>query len=370
MKQVSLLSIFFVLLFIISCKDDRKTNPGPQTSTDLTDIPYNPVGYDLVVYDSFPEIQIPADNPLTVKGVELGRMLFYDTRLSSDNSMSCASCHLPMSSFTDNLAVSTGVTLEEGKRSSMSILDIAFNNNGFFWDGRSATLEEQALLPVEDPIELHENWDNVIKKLKEDEDYPALFREAFGIDNTDEITKELAAKAIAQFERTVISPGNTKFDKVMRGEDEFSDEELDGFLMWIDYPFDMIPDAECGHCHSFHLFTTNEYHNNGLDEAPNMTEFEDLGLGAVTGKITDNGKFRVPTLRNIELTAPYMHDGRFETLEEVVEHYDSGGKFSPNKNELMRNLELTEYQKSALVAFMKTLTDVDVIQDPKFSNPF
>ena len=369
MKLVSALLLLISIFLASSCKDENNT-PDPKLSTDLTGIPYKPVNYDLVVYDSFPEIIIPADNPLTKKGVELGRMLFYDTRLSSDNTMSCASCHLTTGSFTDNMATSTGVTLEAGNRSSMSILDIAFNNQGFFWDGRAATLEEQALEPVTNPIELHESWENVIAKLVADEDYPTLFREAFGISNSDEITKELAAKALAQFERTVISPGNTKFDKVMRGEEEFTDIELDGFLMWIDYPFDLLPDAECGHCHSFHLFTTNEYHNNGLDEAPNMTEFSDLGLGGVTGKLTDNGKFRVTSLRNIELTAPYMHDGRFSTLEEVVDNYSSGGKYSPNKSELVYDLKLTDYQKEALVEFMKTLTDVELTEDPKFSDPF
>lgn len=361
------MALIFSLFLAISCKEK---NPTPQPSEDLTDIPYNPTPYDLVVYDSFPDIIIPADNPMTEQGVQLGRFLFFDKKLSSDNSMSCASCHLQIGSFTDNMAVSEGVTMETGTRSSMSILDIAFNENGFFWDGRSATLEEQALEPVTNPIELHESWENVITKLKEDANYPTHFRKAFGIENSSEITKELAAKAIAQYERTIISPGNTKFDKVMRGEEEFSDEELDGFLMWIDYPFDALPDAECGHCHTFHLFTTNEYHNNGLDEAPNMTEFPDIGLGAVTGTLTDNGKFRVPSLRNIELTAPYMHDGRFETLEEVVDHYNSGGKYSPNKSELVYNIDITDYQKQALVAFMKTLTDVGITEDPKFSNPF
>ncbi|RMG79951.1 MAG: cytochrome C peroxidase, partial [Bacteroidetes bacterium] len=348
----------------------KNTPTDPVSTDDLSDIPYNPTPFNLVVYDSFPAINIPPDNPLTEEGIQLGRRLFYDTRLSSDNSMSCASCHLPEFSFADGKAVSKGVTMEEGTRSAMSILDAAFNENGFFWDGRAATLEEQALQPVENPIELHESWENVIQKLKADPDYPGLFRRAFGIAKTGEITKELAAKAIAQFERTIISTGNTKFDRVMRGEEEFTDAELNGLLMWIDYPFDQLPDAECGHCHSLPMMTTNEYLNNGLTEAPTLNDFPDLGRGAVTGLLSDNGKFRVPSLRNIELTAPYMHDGRFKTLEEVLDHYNSGGKFSPNKSELIHALGLTDEQKQDIIAFMKTFTDRDLIENPAFQNPF
>lgn len=366
MKQTILLfAIFFAFL---SC-DKNKPVDIPDTG-DLTMILYSPSPYNLVTYDSFPQLVIPADNPLTEEGVNLGRHLFYDNILSSDNSMSCASCHTTDFNFTDNQAVSEGVTGEFGTRSAMPLLDVAYNNNGFFWDGRAATLEEQALGPVENPIELHEDWGNVEEKLKSHEDYPTLFRKAFGIDHKDDITKELAAKAIAQFERTMISPGNTKFDKWWRGEVELTDQEFDGFLMWIDYEGDFLPDAECGHCHSLHLFTTNEYHNNGLDEAPTMTEFPDKGLGEITGILTDNGKFRTPSLRNIELSAPYMHDGRFETLEEVMDHYNSGGHYSPNANELILPLGLTEDMKESIIAFMKTLTDEDVLKDPKFSNPF
>ncbi len=367
--KINYLLLVLFSLSILACNKESK--PGiPPVSDSLTHILYNPSPYDLVVYDSFPEITIPADNPMTVDGVMLGRHLFYDPILSSDNSMSCSSCHGTSGNFTDNQATSQGVTGEFGNRSSMPLLDIAFNKNGFFWDGRAVTLEDQALGPVENPIELHDDWENVEEKLRNHDDYPTLFRKAFGIESKSEITKELAAKAIAQFERTMISPGNTKFDKWWRGEVELTDQEFDGFLMWIDYDGDFLPDAECGHCHTIPLFTTNEYHNNGLDEAPTMNEFPDLGLGEVTGVLTDNGKFRTPSLRNIELSAPYMHDGRFQTLEEVMDHYNSGGHYAPNANELILPLGLTEEMKASIIAFMKTLTDEDILQDPKFSSPF
>ena len=197
----------------------------------------------------------------------------------------------------------------------MSLLNVGFYRTGLFWDGRINTLEEQALLPIEDPIELHDDWDGVVEEFRAHELYPELFRKAFGIDDRTEITKELAAKALAQFERIMISSGNSKFDRVLRGEAFFTIDELNGYDMFFDNVA-TLPDAECGHCHNVPLMTTNEYENNGLIEAATLNDFKDIGHGAVTGDPFDNGTFRVPTLRNISLTAPYMHDGRFATLED------------------------------------------------------
>jgi len=362
-----LTAIFF------SCGDDKMI---VDSGVDLTNINYDPQEYiiELPVNPfipalSYPEMEIPADNLPTRDGVQLGRRLFYDPILSADSTMSCFSCHNQGLAFTDGEASSVGIDGISGTRSSMSLVDVGFNLNGFFWDGRSATLEDQALLPVEDPIELHAIWPEVIMKLKASAFYQQWFRKAFGIENSNEISKELAAKALAQFERAMVSSNRSKYDRVKRGELSFTDMEILGESLFFDED-DSVPDAECSHCHQPPLFTTNLYINNGIENVSNLSEFPDKGLGMVTNDSLDNGKFRIPTLRNIEFTAPYMHDGRFQTLEEVIEHYNSGGHFAKNIDPLMRPLELNQEQKDALVAFMKTLSDRIFIENETFSNPF
>lgn len=368
-SRIFALAAFIALLLTITgCRYDIL--PVPCDDCDLTHIPYSPQPYHIARPASFPEMEIPADNPLTVQGVELGRRLFFDTRLSLDSTMSCATCHMPELSFTDGLATSPGVMGINGTRSSMSLLNIGYVSNGLFWDGRSKTLEEQALLPVEDPIEMHETWPNVIEKLRRDAQYPAWFRAAFGINDKREITKELAAKAIAQFERTLVS-ADSKYDKLfVNGEGFPSDEELDGYLMFFDISGGFLPDAECAHCHGSIFLTTHNYFNNAIDQVNSLNDFKDPGRGKVTGQYLDNGRFRTPTLRNIALTAPYMHDGRFQTLEEVVEHYNSGGHIAENYDANMHPLGLTPYQKKALVAFLHTLTDTTFTKKPAFSDPW
>lgn len=364
------LLFFSGLLLFSACKpdDEMPTDDLPMTG-DLEDIPYEPKVYELQIPEGLPNMFIPQDNPLTVDGIQLGRRLFYDPILSGDNTMACADCHEPEKSFTDDLAVSTGIDNIPGKRSSMSLLNIGFNREGFFWDGRSSTLEEQALLPVEDPIELHDDWEGVEEEFRAHELYPELFRKAFGISDRSEISKELAGKAIAQFERILIGSGNSKFDRVLRGEAFFTPDELNGYDMYFDNVA-TLPDAECGHCHNVPLMTTNQYENNGLVAAETLQDFPDIGYGAVTGDPFDNGTFRIPTLRNISFTAPYMHDGRFETLEEVIDHYNSGGKDSPNKNSLIYPLGMNEEQKRQLLAFIKTLDDPEFNENPAYKSPF
>jgi len=353
---------FLLIVTLGSCDDPE--------GVDLTDITYSPEAFTPVVPANFPPLEVPEDNPLTVQGIELGRHLFFDPILSADSTMSCSSCHLPKGNFTDNLAVSEGIDGIAGKRSSMTLLNVAFSNTGLFWDGEINTLEEQALLPVEDTTELHDTWPNVESKLRRHADYPALFRKAFGIDEEVEITKELAAKAIAQFQRIMISSGNSKYDRVINGTDVFTDLELDGHDIFFDVNEDITRHAECGHCHNAPLFTTNEFFNNGLDKALNLTDFADLGKGELTNKPFDNGTFKVPTLRNIEFSAPYMHDGRFGTLDEVIDHYVSGGEQADNLAPVLRPLNLNEYDRSALIAFIRTLEDQDFLNNPLLSNPF
>ena len=378
--------LLFFAWGIFSWQACKKDPPEPgEPGVDLTDIAYTPKPYALIKPDHFPQVPIPPDNPLTVDGVQLGRRLFYDPILSGDSTQSCASCHLPQGSFTDNLAVSVGIDGIAGRRSAMSLLNIAYATNGLFWDGRSMTLEDQALLPVEDPIEMHNTWVNVISKLKVHPTYPELFRKAFGIKNTKEMTKELAAKAIAQFERILISSGTSKFDLYLQGDrDILDDDELDGKLMYFEEGGPVnLPDAQCFHCHGGITLTGNQYFNNGLDEAATLDDFQDKGRGGISLKPSDNGKFRTPTLRNIALTAPYMHDGRFQTLEEVLDHYSSHGKNSPNKDQLIPQVGfpipgtsplqytgLTTRHKQAIIKFLHTLTDTTFVNNPDIQNPF
>lgn len=371
-----------VVIFLAQCKKDPSGSCG--MGCDLSEIPYKATPYTIQKPAHFPQIPVPADNPMTLEGVQLGRRLFYDPILSADSTMSCASCHLPQGSFTDNKALSTGIDGIAGRRSSMSLLNIAYANNGLFWDGRAATLEAQALMPVEDPVEMHHTWPNLVEQLREHPDYPALFRQAFGIDNCCGITEELTAKALAQFERILISSGTSKYDQFVLGDpDALDDMELDGKLMFFDEGQDVnLPDAQCFHCHGSITLTGNNYFNNGLDSVASIDDFIDKGRGEVSGNRTDNGKFRTPTLRNIALTAPYMHDGRFPTLEAVLDHYSGNGKGVSNEDPFVRQIGfplggsvltysgLTTYQKNAIVKFLHTLTDTTFVNNPDIQNPF
>lgn len=367
--QKYLLVVLICAFFLPSCTDKE--------ADALAIIPYAPTPYALKfkTKNLFPEMIIPADNPLTTEGVELGRFLFFDNMLSANGQMSCASCHLPETAFTDKQATSKGVQGIAGKRNSMSLANIGYVNTGLFWDGRVKTLEEQAFLPVEDPIELHSSWTKVVAKLQVHADYPTRFRKAFGIKNTAEITKELAIKAIAQFERTLISD-DSKIDQIFRRETNPTDDEYDGYLMFFNAAG--APDAQCGHCHTSPFYSSNDFFNNGLDSAKTLDMFKDKGRGQFTKLLNDNGKFRAPSLRNIELTAPYMHDGRFKTLEEVLDHYASGGHYADNVDPFIpqikfmnpSNKPMTAKQKRQIIAFLKTLTDSSFVNNPAFKSPF
>lgn len=368
-KKLWIYSLILFLLPFMGCKKDM---PDPMdTKGDLSYIPFDPVLMEAPRPQGYPRMQVPEDNPLTEAGVELGRFLFYDPILSEDSTVSCATCHPQSGVFTDLAPVSTGIFGQMGTRSAMTIVDVGFFNNGLFWDGRIHTLEEQVIDPVVSPFEMGEEWFDIEDKLQRHPFYPEMIRRAFGILNKDEIDRSHVTASISQFMRTIVNQGNSKFDKVFAPGSTtiFTDEELNGYDMFFDIS-PSLPDAECGHCHNAPLFTTNEFFNNGVQMPLDSLEFEDNGKGKVTARKFDNGKFRAPSLRNIALTAPYMHDGRFATLEEVIEHYNSGGHFAENLDPLIRPLHLTEEQKSELLAFLHTLTDTTILHVEKFSNPF
>jgi len=371
-------SLFLMSLFLlaIACNDDEEMplmeTCNPSTTGDLIQFPYEPTPFELVVPGHFAPMDIPADNPLTEQGIDLGRHLFYDNILSADSTMACANCHLPEGSFTDNLAVSTGIDDIPGIRSSMSLLNVGYFYTGLFWDGRSTTLEEQALLPVEDPIELHNQWPNLVEKLKIHSSYPEMFRAAFGIEDRSEITKELAAKAIAQFERTLVSSGESDYDRALNVPGVFlSEEAKEGFeLFSIEFIEPGIDHPGCSHCHDGVLFTNHNYENNGIDSVGSLADYPDPGLGAITGDMFNNGQFRVPSLINIEHSAPYMHDGRFNTLEEVIDHYATGGHWSESLNPNIQSFEISEEDKAKLVLFLKSLSDPVFMNNPAHQSPF
>ena len=373
--QWSLLLLFSILFTFNACKDEPNGELGecdncPQE--ELIDADYNPADYSFdYLPERFPNPIIPPDNPMTEEGIALGRMLFYDPILSSDSTMACASCHQQDKSFTDGQATSMGVLGLNGDRSSMPLINLAFNPRGFFWDGRSTTLEEQALHPIEDHREFNETWENVENKLRSHPDYPVRFRQAFGIEYPSEITRELAVKAIAQFERTLISY-QSRFDRVVWQQEGWPTElEQEGRdLFFVEEALPTIEHPGCSHCHGSALFTENNFFNNGVQDAANLESVNDKGLGGVNGNIYDNGKFRAPTLRNIALTAPYMHDGRFATLEEVIDHYASGGHGLENQDPNVQPFTLTEHQKEAMIAFLEMLTDTSFTNNPAFADPF
>ena len=326
-----------------------------QPHSDLQQLPYQPEYLQAAHPPSFPPMRIPSNNPLTKAGVALGRQLFFDPILSKDSSVACSTCHQPELAFTDGKALSTGVEGRIGKRSAMSLLNVGFYAKGLFWDGRAATLEEQSLHPVRDTLEMRHSWPALLQKLQTHAEYPGLFRRAFGIKNPKEIDSMLVGKALAQFERTLIS-ADTKFDRVMREEAQFTPHEKRGWTIFFDAS-PAVPTSECNHCHVDPLFSTLNFENNGVVAALSLDDYPDKGRGAITGNRNDNGLFRVPTLRNLKYTAPYMHDGRFKTLDEVLDHYASGGHPGLNVSPNVRKLKLSKQDRADLIAFLNTLND-------------
>ncbi|WP_116128051.1 cytochrome-c peroxidase [Lewinella sp. IMCC34183] len=307
----------------------------------------------------FAAILYPADNPSTAAGIALGERLFFDPVLSADSTISCASCHRPERAFTDGRSVAVGLAGRPGIRNTPGLTNIGYFHHPLFWDGRADNLETQALHPVGTPHEMGGDWQSVVARLRADAGYAEAFQTAFGAGGTDSIR---VGRALAQYQRTLVSR-DSKYDRVRRGEATYTPQEALGHALFFDFGDDPggawagLPTAECAHCHTPPHFTNERFENNGLDAADDLAAFTDPGRGAISGNPYDYGRFRTPGLRNVALTAPYMHDGRMATLEEVVDHYNSGGHYAENRSPNVRPLGLDAEQREALVAFLNTLTD-------------
>ncbi|MEX0966775.1 MAG: cytochrome c peroxidase [Bacteroidia bacterium] len=327
-----------------------------------------PTPYELPELRFFPKMPV-TDNPPTLEGAELGRFLFYDPILSADKTFSCASCHRQEVAFSDAPnRFSKGIDGDLMKRNTMPLFNLAWYP-ALFWDGKAASIEEQVFHPLRAHNEMNLDWSTAVQRIRQSDFYLPKFQATFGNAEIDSI---LIAKAIAQFERTLIS-NNSKYDQVLRGEAYFTPAELEGF--------DLINDqtkGDCLHCHTTDadaLGTTTKFSNNGLEAAFKPDDYKDKGKAEVTGQTKDAGQFRIPSLRNVVVTAPYMHDGRFETLVQVLDFYSEGINNSYNIDSKMGmahqgGVRLTENEKEKVIAFLKTLTDSTFLINPEFGNPF
>lgn len=355
-----------------------ENSTDPLASLHLPATPFNYANQPLPNYLLNPAIRAqdnePASNAVTDWGATLGRVLFYDKILSINNTISCASCHKQSHGFSDELVLSKGFAGGSTGRHSMSLINARYYPSGrFFWDERAVTLEAQTLIPLQDHIEMGMNLDTLIKRLQAKTHYPVLFEKAFGNKN---ITSEKVAAALSQFVRSIISY-QSKFDEgrrlmappqdpILTPYSNFTAQENLGKQLFFSAA------TACNTCHGTETFTAPAARNNGIDNPST-----DAGVGGITHIPAQDGNFKVPSLKSIALTAPYMHDGRFATLEQVVEHYNSGIKAHPNLAPQLRNpdgtprrLNLSADQKAALVAFLHTLTDPSISTDEKFSDPF
>ncbi len=315
---------------------------------------------DINIPSNFPSMVYNLEsNPVTKNGFELGKKLFYDGKLAADNIISCGFCHEQAFAFTHHgHNISLGVFDNAGNRNAQPIQNMAFQKE-FMWDGAAIHLDLQPIIPLTSDLEMGETVGNVILKLKNDKDYPKAFSKAF---DNGEINSENLFKALSQFMVMMIS-GDAKYDKIIRNEDgfHFTAEEQAGYTLF---------ENKCGTCHSGELFTDQTYRNNGLPVNP---KYNDEGRKKVTELESDKYKFKVPSLRNIEHTAPYMHDGRFTSLKSVLNFYASGVTHTTNLDPLLiqpnghLGIDLTEVEKEYIIAFLKTLTDNTFLTDKRFS---
>lgn len=341
-----------VLLFVLLFSGQRPNTPYPFPELKF-----------------FPKMPVTRENPVTVEGAGLGRYLFYDPILSADQNMSCASCHKQKYAFSDySKAFSKGRNGTLMKRNTMPLFNLAWYPS-LFWDGRAASIEDQVFHPIQSSVEMNLTWSEAVARLNNSPFYKNLFQRVF---QTNRIDSNHVRKAIAQFLRTLISH-NSKYDRVIGGEGRFTPEEAAGFELMNDQT-----KGDCLHCHTTDadpLGTTLSFSNNGLDEVIHPGEYKDKGRGETTGRERDNGNFKIPSIRNLLLTAPYMHDGRFSTLGEVLNFYSEGVHRSANLDSKMEyayqgGVRLTPVEKKNIIAFLTAFTDSNFISSPEFSNPF
>ena len=346
MKKIISISI---LLFLWSCNSD--------SDADISE--YQNIPIDFKVPSNFPPLAYNmADNPLTLKGFELGKKIFYDGRLASDGTVACGFCHIQEDAFTHHgHTFSHGVGDGVGTRNAPPIQNMAFQTQ-FFWDGAANHIEMLSMAPISNELEMNGDINAIISMMKNDAEYQKLFKQAFP---QGAINSEYMLKALAQF-MTLLTSSNSKFDKYRRNEigGNLSQDEVDGYAIF---------NQKCASCHATDLFTDNSFRNNGLPINPQINDF---GRYRVTENPSDKYKFKVPSLRNIEKTAPYMHDGRFYSLEAVLNHYDSGVTNTTNLDSSLNNngvlgIPLSSIEKTKLIAFLKTLTDNQYLTDRRFS---
>ncbi len=305
--------------------------------------------YSLQVPDGFTSPLIPDDNQLTFERIELGKKLFYDPVLSRDSTISCATCHLPSKAFADNLPISVGIQEREGFRNVPSLANVAWHPY-FFREGGSPSLETQALGPIVDEVEMDITVAEAAARLRNDEDYIKMSKIAYDRQpNAYVISRSLAA-----FQRILVS-GNSPYDQYTRGnQNALTTEQIRGKDLFFNQ-------LQCATCHTGFNFTNYNFENTGLYE-----NYEDEGRARLTADPNDIGKFKIPSLRNVALTPPYMHDGSLPSLESVLEHYNSGGSTHANKSLLIQALNLTAQQQSDLISFLESLTDETFINNPEY----
>lgn len=357
--KLGVLLLLAVALVLKSCKKDPEVVQKKLTPYKFETKPW------------YPPLKLPTDNPLTEEGVMLGRMLFYDPVMSSDSTLSCSSCHRQSKGFTDGQRFSTGFQGQIGTRSAMSLSNLMWQPR-FFWDGRAKTLREQVLFPIQAHNEMNMNLFDLVNRLKASKRYKPRFEEVFG---TADITPVHVSKALEQFLVTLVS-FNSPIDQLHQRKDTLnviSAAALRGLNLFMT-PTE-LGGADCFHCHSNIPFfgrtdLEGSMANNGLD-----LTFADKGFGNVTGLETDNGRFKIPSLRNVEFTAPYMHDGRFASLEEVLDFYGDNIQLnSPNLDINIKvhnkQLGLSDQQKSDIIEFLRALSDEEFRTDKRYASPF
>ncbi len=340
MKLRRLSHIMSVVLVLLGCND-----PASQTPT--------LVPSDYPVPEGFPPLFVPPDNPITPEKIALGRLLFYDPQLSQDGNLSCAHCHQQRFSFSDTVAVSRGSQDEIGLRNAPPLVNVAYSTS-WFWDGRTRSIEEQILAALTSPIEMASDTAIIAQRLKSAAEYRQQFTRVFG----SAPSVRDAVRALATFCRVLIS-GSSRYDRFRRGDSTALNEaERRGMQLFFSKR------TQCSECHSGINFTDNNFHSIGIH-----SHYYDRGRYYVTGDERDIGKFKTPTLRNVALTAPYMNDGTLVTLEQVLEHYNSGGKPFVNKDARIRPLGLSSQELDDLRAFLQSLTDSAFITHPLFAKP-